>query len=121
MEIPKDKQLEIGKRIRAERKKRELTQDKLAEAVGITPKHLGNIESGKSNPSFMLMKEIAEFMNISLDVFLDPVPEITKSSIEEMTRLYISCSEDAQRLMLATVRAFAEEWHDITKEKELDI
>jgi len=37
-----------------------------------------------------------------------------------MTRLYISCSEDAQRLMLATARTFVEEWRNITKEKGYD-
>ncbi len=120
MEISKDEKLAIGKIIRAERKKRKLTQDELAEAVGITSKHLGNIENGKSNPSFKLMKKIAEFMNVSLDVFLDPVTEQTKSNIAEITKLYSSCSEDAQRLMLATTRALAKELHDIMKKNESD-
>jgi len=83
LEISKAEKLEIGNRIRGERKKRQLTQERLAEAVGVSTKHLGNIENGKSNPSFKLMEKIAEFMNIPLDAFLDPITEKTKSNMKK--------------------------------------
>ena len=40
----------IGSRIRQYRKRANLTQEKLSEKIGITPKHLSKFEAGRHNP-----------------------------------------------------------------------
>lgn len=60
----------LGMRIKEFRENRKLTQDKLAEMVGIDPKHLSRIENGRNYPSFETLEKILESLNISYqDIF----------------------------------------------------
>lgn len=45
-------QVEFGRRLKALRKERGMTQEELAAALSITPNHLGKIELGKRGISF---------------------------------------------------------------------
>lgn len=57
-------------RIKEFRENRKLTQDKLAELVGIDPKHLSRIENGRNYPSFETLEKILENLNVSYeDIF----------------------------------------------------
>ena len=47
----------LGMRIKEFREKRKFTQDKLAEIVGIDPKHLSRIENGRNYPSFETLEK----------------------------------------------------------------
>lgn len=60
----------LGMRIKEFREKRKFTQDKLAEIVGIDPKHLSRIENGRNYPSFETLEKILDSLEISYeDVF----------------------------------------------------
>ncbi len=61
---------EYGKRIKKLRQKHHITQEKLAEALGITDAHLRRIESGSSVGSMELVIEMADFFDTSLDYLL---------------------------------------------------
>lgn len=56
----------LGARIRELRKKRGLTQSKLAEKIGIDPKHLSKIEVGSSYPSLYNLEKISKILNVRL-------------------------------------------------------
>lgn len=57
-------------RIKEFREKRKFTQDKLAEIVGIDPKHLSRIENGRNYPSFETLEKILDSLEISYeDIF----------------------------------------------------
>ena len=60
----------IGKRIRAKRKQKDLSQEELAEMVNITVSHLKHIESGHRKPSVDLLFEIMRILNLSLDALI---------------------------------------------------
>ncbi len=60
----------IGKRIRNARIKAELTQEKLSEAVGISPTHLSNIETGTTRVSLNALVRIANALRITSDDLL---------------------------------------------------
>lgn len=49
------------------RKKYNLKQREIAEAVGITTSYYGMIERGVRNPTLDLAKKIAEFLNTSIE------------------------------------------------------
>ncbi len=57
----------LGMRIKEFREKRKLTQDKLAESVGIDSKHLSRIENGRNYPSFETLEKILESLDISYE------------------------------------------------------
>lgn len=60
----------LGMRIKEFREKRHFTQDKLAELVGIDPKHLSRIENGRNYPSFETLEKILDSLQISYsDIF----------------------------------------------------
>lgn len=60
----------IGKRIRTARIAKKLTQEQLAELVGIGPSHMSHIESGKTAPSFEVFVALVNALDTSADELL---------------------------------------------------
>lgn len=60
----------IGRRIGDRRKSLDLRQDDLARQVNISPKHLSEIERGKSGIGMGTLIEIAKVLNVSTDYLL---------------------------------------------------
>lgn len=58
---------EIGKRIQNLRKDRNLTQQELAEKLGISPNMVAKVESGLRIPSIDMFVVMAEYFEESLD------------------------------------------------------
>ena len=63
-------QLSLSENIRQFRKQRKLTQEKLAEALGVTVGAVYKWESGQSQPELNLLVEMADFFDTSVDVLL---------------------------------------------------
>lgn len=61
---------EIGKRIKALRKEKKMTQLKLAEELNITDNFIAKIEGGSKNPSIDLFIQMSEFFGVSLDFLI---------------------------------------------------
>ncbi len=59
----------IGQVIRNARKRAGLTQNQLAESIGMSEKNLGNIENGKQFPQVNNFLHLIEFLNIPLSDF----------------------------------------------------
>jgi transcriptional regulator with XRE-family HTH domain len=54
----------LGKKIKEVRKKRNLTQEKLAEMAGIEIPSLSNIENGKNYPNHETLDKISNALNV---------------------------------------------------------
>lgn len=61
----------LGRNIAKYRKERNLSQNKLAEVLGISREHLGNIEIGKKTPTIGLLIKIAEALDAKEKDLLD--------------------------------------------------
>lgn len=61
--------IKIGLRIQNCRLKAGLTQEKLAEKVNISQKHLSRIEQGYHNPHFDIIIKIARALDVPTDAF----------------------------------------------------
>ena len=60
----------LGLRIKEFREKQKLTQEKLAELVGIDAKHLSRIENGRNYPSIETLEKLTDNLHITFeDVF----------------------------------------------------
>ncbi len=60
----------IGLRIKELRKKRKLSQERLAEFAAITAAHMSNIETGKENPTIDTVSRLALALDINVaDLF----------------------------------------------------
>lgn len=61
----------LGMRIREVRKLRGLSQEKLAEKVGVDPKQISRIEGGKSAPSLDTLEAIAKHLQVEMKDLFD--------------------------------------------------
>ena len=62
----------LGNAIRNARISQNISQEQLAEDIGITPTHLKHIESEHRNPSIDILFKLSTKLNISLDNLLFP-------------------------------------------------
>jgi transcriptional regulator with XRE-family HTH domain len=56
----------LGRRVRELRKRRELTQEELAEKAGLDVKFVGSIERGTENPSVQTIQKLAHALSIKV-------------------------------------------------------
>ena len=56
----------LGNAVRRLREKRELTQEDLAEAAGITVRTLSQLETGNANPTWATAGDIARALGVSI-------------------------------------------------------
>jgi len=63
----------FGKRLRRIRRNKDLTQEQLAELVGVSVDFVSNIERGKSAPSFPTIERLAEVLEVPLEEFFKPI------------------------------------------------
>lgn len=66
---------EIGQRIRKYRKAHDLSQEDLAERVGISTTHMSHIETGNTKLSLPVFVDIAAALEVSTDELLFDSPE----------------------------------------------
>ena len=61
----------LGQRIRRLRDAKGLTQSELAACAGLSPKHLGELERGRGNPSLKSLQSLADALGLSLGELFD--------------------------------------------------
>ena len=72
MIMPIDDLTALGQKMRESLKKKDLTQQELADLSHVSVKQIANIENGKMNPSYLILKALAKVLPISLDSLLSP-------------------------------------------------
>ena len=89
---------ELGKRIQQIRKHKKLTQDMLAELIGIDPKNVSRIENGNNYPSPETLVSIAKALDVEiyeLFVLNSSIPydkmrqELSQAILDDNTALYL--------------------------------
>jgi len=63
--------VKIGRRLRAERTRRFLTQDQLAQKAGISQKQLSKIENDDAEPRFSTILRLADALGAEPEIFLE--------------------------------------------------
>ena len=92
--------IQIGKRIRAIRKKRGLSQETLAGEIGCSPVHLSNIESGYKCMSLEVFVKLANTLNVSADeLLIDNLSNNIKATNHEFVIILSDCSEYEKRIL----------------------
>lgn len=65
------KLLLVGRRIRAIRESKGLSQEKLADKAGMAHNYMGKIERGETNPSLKILFSVADGLGLSISDLLD--------------------------------------------------
>lgn len=84
----------LGTRIREVRKLRQLSQERLAEKVGVDPKQISRIEGGKSAPSLDTLESIARNLQVDMKDLLDFQHLRTEERIEDQAQKLILMMDD---------------------------
>lgn len=99
----------IGKRIRAIRKSRNLSQEQLAEKIWISTTHMSHIETGSTKLSLSVLVDIAEALQVGTDEILSTQPYIEKGhTSNEIHALIQSCTTAQSRVLLDLLKAAKE-------------
>ncbi len=77
-------QLNISKCITHKRKEKGITQEQLAEHMGVSKAAVSKWESGQSYPDILLLPELATFFNVSVDELLGYSPQLTGEDIKKI-------------------------------------
>lgn len=99
----------LGARIRELRKSRDLSQEQLAELIGVEPRHVSRLEVGSSYPRIDRLEKIAAALNVPLKDFFEFMhlesPDVRAKGIEELVK---GMTEEHQRIVYKIVQAFQE-------------
>lgn len=97
---------EIGQRIRKIRKARGLSQEQLAELIGISTTHMSHIETANTKLSLPVFVEIAKVLEVQTDSLLYDEPrDSVSSSIDEIVAILEGCDAKQARIILDIAKA----------------
>ena len=71
---------QIAKAIKTSRERLNLSQEELAQILGVTNVHLSRIECGLRKPSLQLLVEASQYLHISIDDMIDADSEAGRSA-----------------------------------------
>jgi transcriptional regulator with XRE-family HTH domain len=97
---------DIGTRIRAERIRQNVSQEKLAEMAGVGTTHISHIETGNTVPSIKTFIAIINALNLSSDELLRNQIHKVKHVLDgEMAVLLEDCNDEESRIITDTAKA----------------
>lgn len=101
----KDPKQLIGERISTLRRARHLTQNDLAEKVGVDGRHISRLETGKYFPSLDTLATMARVLGVELqEFFLFPTVETETEMREALVTIARQASEPVLRELLSFAR-----------------
>ena len=96
----------IGKRIKIARIKAELTQERLAEIVGVSPSHMSNIETGTTRVSLTAIVTIANALSVTVDDLLcDSIIKARAPLEKDIAEILEDCDEYEIRMIADMAQA----------------
>lgn len=85
------KEINIAGTITNKRKEKGITQDDLANHIGVSKSSVSKWETGQSYPDITFLPQLAAYFNISIDDLMGYEPQMTK---EDIRKLYFELSND---------------------------
>lgn len=94
----------LGKVVRIARKRKQITQDRLAEKVGVQPRTILEIENGRGNPRFENLFMMVRLLDIAPNDIFNYDCGLTPDT-EQLLQELSGFSDDEQRMATAAARA----------------
>lgn len=80
------KEINIARVLMNKRKEKGITQEELANYVGVSKASVSKWETGQSYPDVTFLPQLAAYFNISIDELMDYQPQMTKEDIRKLYR-----------------------------------
>ena len=93
----------LGKRIREERQRLNLTQAQLAEEINISDTYMGAIERGERSLTLDTLVRLANRLGVTVDYLLSDYVSDTDSNIVEQFKQIIDCQPLERKQMAVNV------------------
>ena len=95
----------FGEKLQRLRRREGLSQEQLAERIGISVTHMSHIETGNTKLSLPVLVDIAEALDVKTDDLLFEVQSARKASFQELTEVLERCTAQQVRIITEIVRA----------------
>lgn len=102
----------LGERVRTMRARRGMTRKILARDSGVSERYLAQLEGGQGNISILLLRQLAEALDMPLEALVQDGPEVSLDlthAVALLRRLPETEMKDAYRLLMKTFSGVAEE------------
>ena len=117
--MPIDDLTAFGQKMREARKKKDLTQQELADLSHVSVKQIANIEKGKMNPSYLILRALAKVLHISLDTLINPDVSLEDEGVNQMKMLYSSCPPEMRDTQLHHTQEMVKELTELSEKFEM--
>ena len=117
--MPIDDLTALGQKMREARKKKDLTQQELADLSHVSIKQIAKIEKGKINPSYLILKALAKVLPISLDDLINPDVSLEDEGVNQMKMLYSSCPPEMRDTQLHHTQEMVKELTELSEKFEM--
>lgn len=87
----------LGKRIREERKKHNLTQEQLAELLGVSTTYIGYVERGERSLTLPKLTQLAALLEVTIDELMTSPAAMSPSAKEQQLLKLFGKATDAQQ------------------------
>lgn len=97
---------EIGQRIRKLRKAQGLSQEQLAEQVGISTTHMSHIETGNTKLSLPVLVDISSVLHAATDELLfDACTNQKQIALDDIRAVLESCSPQQAKIISEIIKS----------------
>ena len=116
--MPIDDLTALGQKMREARKKKDLTQQELADLSHVSVKQIASIEKGQINPSYLILRALAKILHISLDTLINPDVSLEDEGVHQMKMLYSSCPPETRDTLLHHTQETVKELTELSEQFE---
>ena len=98
----------LGDKIRQYRKSKGLTQEQLAEQIGIDNKHLSRIEKNKHMPTYYVLKKLAQVLDFDIynidDIEIEKIAKPDKIYLKSLNILNSAKTDEEKKYYLEALQ-----------------
>jgi transcriptional regulator, XRE family len=95
----------LGLRVKEFRKQKKLTQEKLAEIIGVDNGYISKLEVGQNFPSITTLEKIADVLDVELYELFRYTNYKSKNFKEEINMIYDKLNKDKQFTLYQVAKA----------------
>jgi len=104
--------LKIAENLVMLRKQKKITQEELADFIGVTKASVSKWETGQSMPDILLLPQLATYFNVTVDALLGYEPQLSREQIRRMYHTFAAAFAARPFAdVLAEVRAVVHQYY----------
>lgn len=107
--MPEELLIYLGTCIRKARTDLGLTQEKLSEQTGVSLRHIANIEKGRMNPSYEILRLLIRRLGVSTEILFYPDCSEQDAELLKLVGKYNACSDEDRQILLRTLNCLSDE------------